>query len=175
MDKTRSPGMSRAIAVGVVLLLNWLGFVTGALFFPFESAGLHFSVVLGALITSAMVFSLFVGFVLEVIGERKRNRINLVLKGRPVRAIRFALIAVSFLAMLGGTGTSLYQVLVYFWQGGWQPISALDPLVSVNWSWAITPDSLLGAWKILDWLPLSVALILAAIVILVISSALDPE
>lgn len=67
------------------------------------------------------------------------------------------------LFLLQGAGTLVYQVFKFLQTGDWIPISVRDGVLWVSdyfrfqslMQWLREPSSWEGAWKVIEWLPLS--------------------
>jgi hypothetical protein len=76
--------------------------------------------------------------------------------------IRFAanigvLISTQSLLILG------WQVYGYLRQAVWQPVSAIDALRYLNMNWAIAPTDWLGLYRFLDWMPVTLLLLITGV------------
>jgi hypothetical protein len=54
----------------------------------------------------------------------------------------------------------IWQAYYYLRHGVWQPISLIDALRYVNMKWAISPSDWIGLYHFLDWIPLSLLLLI---------------
>ena len=70
-------------------------------------------------------------------------------------------------SLLGGLFIIGMQIFFYLKEGAWNSVSIIDGLVELNLKWAINPQDWLGLWNILDFLPLSVSLLVLGFIILV--------
>jgi hypothetical protein len=68
--------------------------------------------------------------------------------------------------MLSGIGTFGWQLYNYLRYNIWTSVSVIDALQWTGQKWAYTPTDWLGVYRILEWMPLSVALPTMGIVVL---------
>ena len=56
-----------------------------------------------------------------------------------------------------------WQAYYYLRHGIWQPLSFIDALRYVNMKWAISPSDWIGLYHFLDWIPLSLLLLITGV------------
>ena len=61
---------------------------------------------------------------------------------------------VGFLAIVG------YQIVMYLKTGSWHPLSVISFLKWLGSNWAYNPTNWVGLYKILDFIPLSMAVVI---------------
>ena len=74
----------------------------------------------------------------------------------------------SFLACFGIVG---WQIFHYLKDGDWQPLSVITAMGWAGLEWAFSPTSWLGLYKVLDWMPLSIAALALTLLASIILSA----
>lgn len=71
-----------------------------------------------------------------------------------------------FLALIfSGLGIFVNQIYTYLKLGEWQPYSIVDSFKSVGLKWASTPNDWIGLWEVLNFMPLSLVLIILSLVV----------
>ena len=80
---------------------------------------------------------------------------------------------ITVVSSFGGFCILLWQAYGYLRQEVWQPVSAIDALRYVNMKWAFAPTDWLGLYRILEWMPLSLLLPIAGVVLALIAGWLD--
>ncbi|EAQ63732.1 hypothetical protein MED121_03507 [Marinomonas sp. MED121] len=70
------------------------------------------------------------------------------------------------LITLSAPGVLIFQLYKYLRTDTWIEISFLDVLAKINFQWAIDPTDWFGLWRVLNWLPLSVVLLLLGLYVL---------
>lgn len=73
----------------------------------------------------------------------------------------FYLLASIVMGFLAAIATLAYQTWQFLQTGEWLALSLLSPLRLLKLSWALSPQSWFGLYKIFDAIPLSLALFLA--------------
>ena len=80
-----------------------------------------------------------------------------------------ALVSVS--AFLSGPCILLWQIYGYLRFEKWHPLSIIDALHYCGFGWAAFPTDWMGLYRILEWMPISLALpLIGGIFILLISA-----
>lgn len=87
------------------------------------------------------------------------DRLQVEISSLSYGALALLLLLASPLLLIGGVGVLGYQAYHFLRSGDWLPMSSIDGLSRLGSRWANEPDTWLGIWKILDVLPLTLALI----------------
>jgi len=81
------------------------------------------------------------------------------------------MLAVGF--WMAGAGVLLWQVAVFLRYGEWPPYSVVRALQWAGVPWAFEPTDMLGAHKILEWMPFSGSLFLVGALVIFVGAALE--
>ena len=84
-------------------------------------------------------------------------------------------VAFSVLCIFGAAGIFCYQVYVFLRFGYWQPISVVTALARLGLKWALMPEQWIGLHKVLDIVPLSLALFVSAFIPIWISPSVEKK
>jgi len=82
------------------------------------------------------------------------------------RTIEVVLIVLACLLFLAGPAVLIFQAYVWVREAAWMPLSALDGLIwaGSTHQWLFSPDDWLGIHAFLNWLPMSIALPILAVI-----------
>jgi len=72
------------------------------------------------------------------------------------------------LIILGGVGFFIGQVLFYLKDNIWHSISIITALQWFDNKWAQNPETWVGLWNVLEFLPLSLSLIVLGLIIVAV-------
>ncbi|GEM_PF-3070994 len=125
----------------------------------FIFAGTFFAICFG-IVVSGIIWSRRFQKKLEADPERKRQHEERIRAGENgLRILIYGGVVVSGFWVFGK------QCYTYLRYGEWVPRSVIDLMEMFEVRWAMSPDDWIGLHKVLDWTPMSVALILTGIVL----------
>ena len=138
--------------IGGFILSAWLTLLP---IYLITGEGLYLSVLI---LLGIFMAPLIWGFITELVGEDKLSKVG----GKIIKVI-FGLGGCAI--FLSGIGIVSFQIYEYLKQGEWLSFTVIDGLLFIDSSWAKEPDDWLGIWKILNTIPLSLALIILAFIV----------
>jgi hypothetical protein len=87
----------------------------------------------------------------------------------------YFLIIIAAICFISAFGLWVYQLFIYLQTGSMPDLSVISSLSHAGYAWALFPDSWFGLWRILNFIPTSIALILAGIVLSLWAEKLSPH
>jgi hypothetical protein len=157
--------MSRKVNIyfGAGILLSWISLI---FVYIFTSESL-FAIIF--IILAVFLMPMLISFISALLGEIRVQKIKSSFQDFITMFGKFLMISVSTTLLFSGIGTICYQFYLYLKAGEWTSYSVIYAFNKLGSTWAKSPNDWVGFWEILEFLPISLVLIVCSFLILSLS------